>query len=61
MSRRPSPFKQVDVTRALKGVKAAGVVIGRLEIDKHGTIVIVTSETPPEPQEAYDRWKAEND
>jgi hypothetical protein len=33
-------FKQSDVTRAAKGAKAAGIRIGRIEIDMRGTIVI---------------------
>ena len=33
-------FKQADVTRAAKGAKAAGIRIGRIEIDARGSIVI---------------------
>lgn len=33
-------FKQSDVTRAAKGAKAAGIRIGRIEIDPLGRIVI---------------------
>jgi hypothetical protein len=33
-------FKQSDVTRAAKGAKAAGIRIGRIEIDARGNIVI---------------------
>jgi hypothetical protein len=41
MARAPSTFRQQDVTRAVKAVTAAGVEIGRIEIDKAGKIVIV--------------------
>lgn len=38
---RPTPFKQIDVTRATKGVVAAGLPVGRVEIDRDGKIVIL--------------------
>lgn len=41
MARRPSTFRQRDITRALRGAKAAGIQIHRVEIDRAGTIVIV--------------------
>jgi len=43
MARRPCTFKQRDVTRALRGAKAAGIEIQRVEIDKTGKIVLVTT------------------
>jgi hypothetical protein len=43
MTRRPSTFRQQDVTRAVKAVSAAGVHIARVEIDKAGKIVIITA------------------
>ena len=50
MSRGPCTFKQRDVTQALKAAKAAGCNVSRVEIDRLGTIVLVTSvhETAPE-------------
>jgi hypothetical protein len=41
MSRRPSPVRQTDVTRAVKAVIAAGVHIARVEIDSAGKITLV--------------------
>jgi hypothetical protein len=62
MSPRPAKFRQVDVTRALRAFKAAGVDISRCEIDAQGKIVIV-SDVPhmattvaPGPS-ALDRWR----
>ena len=43
MARAPSTFRQLDVTRAVKAVTAAGVHITRIEIDKTGKIVIITA------------------
>jgi hypothetical protein len=36
-----APFRQVDLTRALKGVAKAGMTATRAEIDSAGKIVIV--------------------
>jgi hypothetical protein len=46
MMRRPSRFKERDVTRAAKAVQAAGLAIDRVEIAKDGTIVVVPRQTP---------------
>jgi hypothetical protein len=43
MSRGPQNFRQSDVTKAVKGVVAAGVDIARVEIDPVGKIVIFAS------------------
>jgi hypothetical protein len=39
--RRPSVFKKTDVTRATRGVRAAGLEIDRVVIAKDGSIVVV--------------------
>jgi hypothetical protein len=41
MNNRPAAFKQIDVTRAAKGVAAAGLSVGRVEIDRDGKIIIL--------------------
>ena len=54
-------FRQQDLTRALKGVIAAGVQIARLEIDPSGKIVILLdSGERIEPSNALDRWMADH-
>jgi hypothetical protein len=43
--RQPSTFRAADITRAVKGMRAAGVEVERAEIDNNtGKIVIVVRE-----------------
>lgn len=41
-------FKQADLTRAIKGVEAAGARWGRIEIANDGKIVILPPDSAPE-------------
>ncbi len=43
MSRRPATFRQSDLTRAVKAVKAAGVDDARIEFhnDNNGKVVVI--------------------
>ena len=60
MVRGPATFKQADVTRAVRGVIAAGVEIARIEIDAcTGNIVMLTPRVLIVPVEPYDEWKAQ--
>jgi hypothetical protein len=40
MSRRPCTFRETDVKRAVKAVRAAGVEVARVEIGKDGGIIV---------------------
>jgi hypothetical protein len=40
MSRGPQKFRQADLTKAIKGIRRAGIEVGRVEIDKTGTIKV---------------------
>jgi hypothetical protein len=60
MPRRPSTFKQRDVTRAVKAVTAAGVDIGRIEIDTTGKIVIVPGKPQVQNSTPLDAWMAKH-
>jgi hypothetical protein len=62
MSRVPSPFRQRDLTAAVKAVIAAGREVARAEIDPvTGKIVVViggahgVGAPAPEPQDDLDR------
>ena len=39
--RGPSPFRQQDVTRALRAAKAAGYTVASVQIARSGNIIIV--------------------
>jgi hypothetical protein len=36
-------FRQTDLTRALRGARAAGVEVAQVEIDKDGRIIVVAA------------------
>ncbi len=62
MGRRVA-FRQADVQRAVKGVKAAGVEVDRVEIDQSGKIVIVSGKADVADGEIdhLAAWRAERD
>jgi len=49
MARGPCNFRQTDVKRAIKGARAAGMEVARVEINKDGVIVVVPSCKPEGP------------
>lgn len=54
---RTTAFRQVDVARALKAVRAAHVPISGVEIAPDGTIRVLTSPGPEGPSSPFDAWK----
>ena len=55
--RGPCLFKERDVKRAARAVLAMGLQISRVEINKHGTIVVVpVLPNEPEPLAGKDEW-----
>jgi hypothetical protein len=60
VARGTSSFKQVDVTRALRAARAAGVEIDRVEIDSAtGKIVIISkNDRGDERASDLDKWMA---
>jgi hypothetical protein len=54
--RRPCSFRQVDVTRALKAAKAAGVTIARVEIDREGKITLHTTSVDGDTRSEPNEW-----
>jgi len=61
---RQSPaFTQADVARAIKGARAAGMNVVRVEVMQDGRIVLAApTPTPtPEPANALDQWMQEHD
>jgi len=56
MSRGPCTFKQSDVAKAVKAVVAAGVEVARVEVDKHGRIVIVAGKPVPDDGKGGNEW-----
>jgi len=44
MTRGPNSFKQGDVTRAVRAVRAAGVPVVRVEVERDRKIVVIVGE-----------------
>ena len=62
MSRTPATFKQSDVMRAVKAVRAAGLEVIKTKIGPDGCIVLVhkAEGRAPAAPTPYDEWKASN-
>ncbi|MAA99768.1 MAG: hypothetical protein CMN87_10640 [Stappia sp.] len=60
--RKKTTFRQIDVTRAAKGLRAAGVVLRRIEIDPNGRTVLHAGADPEaEELSPLDAWKRKRD
>jgi hypothetical protein len=55
MARSPSTFREQDVTRAVKGVIAAGMNIERVEIGNDKIVVVTHQQQGCGPQDDLDR------
>lgn len=52
----PATFRQIDVTRAIKGAQAAGMEVAQFVIDKSGNIVVVAKgDSAPAPGTDIDK------
>jgi hypothetical protein len=56
VSRRAS-FTQSDVTRAVKGAQAAGLIVSRVEVDGDKIIVLTAAEAAERPKSAVEAWR----
>ena len=59
MSRRPLAFRQSDVMRAVKAVRAAGMTVARIEVDNGKIVVVVGEPGKVESQTPLDQWMAD--
>jgi hypothetical protein len=61
MTRRPSTFRQADVSRAVKAAQTAGLTIGKVEVAPDGTIRVIVANAPElSPANPFDQWKSKN-
>jgi hypothetical protein len=62
MPRASATFKQADVVRAVKAVRAAGLEVERTEIGRDGRIVLIhkADARAADPISPYDSWKSTN-
>jgi hypothetical protein len=56
MSRGPHSFKQRDVTRAIKAVRAAGIADPSVKIDRAGNIYILPKAETSQTVKADTSW-----
>jgi hypothetical protein len=59
MARKPATFKQADVTRAVRGVVAAGVDVTCIEIDARTGNIVISPRVHSPSITPYDAWKAD--
>jgi hypothetical protein len=59
--RQPAAFRQVDVTRAVRGATAAGLHVSSIKIGPDGGIEILTGGAPRVEVDVFSDWKAKRD
>lgn len=57
--RKPT-IRQAEISRALKGLAAAGVEVARVEIENGKIIIITATGERLEPRSPLDKWISEN-
>jgi hypothetical protein len=56
MSKRQT-FRQVEITRAIKGATAAGLAVNRVEVMPDGRLILSeVADTAPDTQSEADNW-----
>jgi len=58
MSRGPLPFRQRDMTRAVRAVAAAGLPVARVEVEKNGKIIVVVGASDKTDAPEVNEWDA---
>ncbi len=53
-------FKQVDLTRAIRGATNGGMTVDRVEIDPSGRIVLSALREQRAPENDLDKWLKSN-
>ena len=56
MARQSTAFRQVDLTRAVRGAKNAGLEITRVEIGPDGKITLSAGKQPADTGNDLDKW-----
>ena len=59
VARTPATFKQVDVVRAIKAARAAGLRVTATQITPDGTIRLIHTEDTIPSASDFDRYEAE--
>lgn len=58
---RRRTITQAAIARAVKGAQAAGLKVGRIEIEGDRIVLHSSEGASPEPLSAFDSWKVKRD
>jgi hypothetical protein len=56
MTRRPTNCRQQDITRAVRGVVAAGLTVARVRINPQGQIEVETGQLQEQNPDTKNEW-----